>query len=73
MDRSSRLFIRAIRGTGPLNWNLAMKMMAQSECRNALPQLDTLLDGWNWDRFVMCHGQIAEKDARHVFREASHK
>lgn len=72
MNVKSRFFIRATRGTGALDWSLIMKMMVRSGCTELLPQLDALLNEWDWERFIMCHGEIVEKNAKEIFREGTH-
>lgn len=73
MNFGGRLFTLAVRATRPLDWSVILKWMTRSSCKEGLPQLDKLLDDWEWDRFVPCHGAVLEKDAKATFRDGTYR
>lgn len=73
MSLGARFFVWASRGTGAMNWNVIVKMIMRSGCREGLPQLDAMLNEWDWDRCIMCHGEIVHRDAKQLYREGVYK
>lgn len=63
-----RVFVTAGRGGGPLDWSVAVKLLARAGCREGVKQLDAVLRDWDWDRFVPGHGAVVEHGAKEVFR-----
>lgn len=67
--RGFRWFVKLVRGEGPLDWSVTVKLLARSGCKNGIKQLDAMLEEWDWERFVMCHGEVVEQGAKVLFRE----
>lgn len=72
MNFGGRLFTRMVRATRPLSWSIILQQLAKSYCRQGLPQLDSMLNDWEWDRFVPCHGAVVEQNAKAVFRQGTY-
>lgn len=73
MNFGGRLFVLLVRGTRPLDWSDIQKIITRSSCKEGLPQLDKLLDDWDWIRFVPCHGAVEEKNAKATFRDGTYR
>lgn len=73
MKPSIRFLLRALRATEPLGWSITAKLLMRSSCKGLLPQLDSLLNDWEWDRYVMCHGEPVNENAKNVFRNGLYR
>lgn len=73
MSFCARLFVVLVRGTRPLDWSVTVKLLARSGCKEGLPQLDHIMEGWEWERFVPCHGAVVEKNAKATFRNGVYR
>lgn len=73
MKPGVRFLLHVLRATQPLNWSLTAKLIMRSSCKGLLPQLDSLLNDWEWDRYVLCHGEIVQEDAKTLFRNGIYK
>lgn len=69
MSRAARWYIIASRGTRPLDWSVTIKLLARSGCKAAEAELDEVVEQWEWERFVPCHGAVVGHDAKQVFRD----
>lgn len=70
---SIRFLLRVTRATEPLDWSLTAKWFMRRSCKGLLPQLDSLQNDWEWDRYIMCHGEPVNEDAKDVFRNGLYR
>lgn len=73
MTPGNRFMIRALGATKLLTWSFLGRLYMRNACHEFLPQLDGLLEEWDWDRFAMCHGEIVHEGAKDAFREGNYK
>lgn len=72
-ERGFRWFVKLLRAEKPLDWSVAIKLMARSGCKEGIKHMDALLEEWDWDRFVPCHGEVVEQGAKELFREGVYR
>lgn len=58
VDAKSRILLKALGATGTLHWSFPGRMLFRSSCKELFPQIQGIMEEWDWDRFVMSHGEI---------------
>lgn len=56
-----------------LNVHLWMRSWMRPQCSEALPQLTALIEDWDWDRLIPCHGDVAHCGAKQAFRDGTYR
>lgn len=67
-----RLYFQFTVPLNALDVHIKVRSLIKADCARLLPELKSVLDDWEWDRMIPCHGEVVHSGAKEMFRRGTY-